>query len=747
MFLILLLLHGANAALKPAAGPKWLTLSGLPPQVIARGGFSGLFPDSSQFAYQFALTPACLPDVVVLCDLQLSSDRIGFCKTGLTLDNSTTVSEIFPKMERTYKLHGEDVHGWFSLDFTADQLAQNITLIQNIFSRPSTFDGSQRMYTLDEVVELHPPQIWLNVQYNSFFLEHKLSSEDYILELPKDTLSYISSPEVEFLKSLGGKLKKAKTKLIFRFLNENIEEPSTKKTYGELLKDLKAIKEFAAGILVPKTYIWPVEKDQYLAPSSTSLVKDAHALGLEVYASGFANDIVLSYNYSYDPTAEYLQFMDNSDFSVDGVLTDFPVTASGAVACMAHSKGKPLPPPGKSRPLIITHNGASGMFAGSTDLAYQEAIKDAADIIDCTVQMSKDGTAFCMHSADISSSTTAATAFASKASTVHEIQNKSGIFSFDLSWSEIATLKPALISPFAQAGLQRNPLAKNAGKLMTLPQFLDLAKASNITGILIEIEHASYLAKRGIGMVEAVSSALTKAGYDKETKQQVFIQSDDSSVLEAFKKFTTFRRVLNIEAKISGASKPSVEDIKKFADTVRIHRNSVAQITGYFMTHFTDTVGSLQAANLTVFVGVLKNEFMNLGFDFFADPTIEVATYAFSVVADGIVTDYPATASSYFRSPCSDMKLNLSYSILPAQPGALVNLAAPGMLAPAGAPAPLLQPTDVVDPPLPPVKAVIAADAPAPGVADNTSSAFNSNAGNGLLWAGIVALLSLTFLH
>jgi hypothetical protein len=34
----------------------------------------------------------------------------------------------------------------------------------------------------------------------------------------------------------------------------------------------------------------------------------------------------------------------------------------------------------------------------------------------------------------------------------------------------------------------RNPAAKNAGKLMTLPEFLDLAKASNITGILIEIE-------------------------------------------------------------------------------------------------------------------------------------------------------------------------------------------------------------------------------------------------------------------
>jgi hypothetical protein len=234
-------------------------------------------------------------------------------------------------------------------------------VIQNIFSRPSTFDGSMGMYTLDDVVELRPPQIWLNVQvnvisvisrpfsllilpcnisnttprstlqYNSFFVEHKLSTEDYILGLPKEfSLTYISSTEIDFLKSLGRKLRRSKTKLIFRFLNEDVIEPSTKKTYGELLKDLKSIKEFAVGILVPKTYIWPLNKDQYLLPS-TSLVKDAHALGLEVYASGFANDIATSYNYSYDPSAEYLQFIDNSDFSVDGVLTDFPPTASGAI--------------------------------------------------------------------------------------------------------------------------------------------------------------------------------------------------------------------------------------------------------------------------------------------------------------------------------------------------------------------------------------------------------------------------------
>jgi glycerophosphoryl diester phosphodiesterase len=174
--------------------------------------------------------------------------------------------------------------------------------------------------------------------------------------------------------------------------------------------------------------------------------------------------------------------------------------------------------------------------------------------------------------------------------------------------------------------------------------------SSNISSLLlICTQHAAYLATRGLGVVDAVTGALTKAGYDKETKQQLLIQSEDSSVLSAFKKsFPTSTRVLNIDAEISDASKPSVDDIKGFADAVRIHRNSVAQVTGYFLTHFTNVVGALHAANLTVFVGVLKNEFMNLGFDYFADPMVEVATYSDAVMADGLVTEFPATAAAYF---------------------------------------------------------------------------------------------------
>ncbi|KAG6502273.1 hypothetical protein ZIOFF_042162 [Zingiber officinale] len=280
----------------------------------------------------------------------------------------------------------------FKVDFLLISLQINyITMshfYQSVFSRPSIFDTSLPISTVEDVVGLHPSQFWINVHSNRFFKDHNLDAVDYITSVSKQiVIDFISSPEVEFLKSMNGMLGRAKTKLIFQFLNVDDVEPSTNETYSALLIDLSHIKSFASGILVPKSYIWPVNEDQYLQPQ-TSLVTDAHGLGHEVYASDFSNDSPGSYNYSFDPTVEYLQFIDNSNFSVDGVLTDFPSTASEAISCLAHNNKSTRP--GKDRALIITHNGASGIYAGSTDIAYQQAVEDGADVIDCSVQMSME---------------------------------------------------------------------------------------------------------------------------------------------------------------------------------------------------------------------------------------------------------------------------------------------------------------------------------------------------------------------
>ena len=98
--------------------------------------------------------------------------------------------------------------------------------------------------------------------------------------------------------------------------------------------------------------------------------------------------------------------------------------------------------------MIITRNGASGIYPGATDLAYQQAVDDGADIIDCSVQMSKDGVAFCLDSADLMGSTTVITSFISRSTVVQEIQPNAGVFSFDLTWSEIQTLKRKILLNF-----------------------------------------------------------------------------------------------------------------------------------------------------------------------------------------------------------------------------------------------------------------------------------------------------------
>lgn len=92
-------------------------------------------------------------------------------------------------------------------------------------------------------------------------------------------------------------------------------------------------------------------------------------------------------------------------------------------------------------PLVISFNGASGDYPGCTDLAYSKAISDGTDIIDCPVQMSKDGIPICLSSTNlIDSSNVATTQFRNLMTTAPEIQSGTGIFSFSLTWSQIQTL-------------------------------------------------------------------------------------------------------------------------------------------------------------------------------------------------------------------------------------------------------------------------------------------------------------------
>lgn len=746
VLLVSLLVSSAISALVSAqksTSSPWQTLSGNPPLVIARGGFSGIFPDSSSAAYSLALMTS-VQDVVLWCDVQLTKDGVGICAPDVKLDNSTNISGLFKGMDKTYSVNGVATHGWFSIDFTLNDLA-SVIVTQGIYSRATKFDGNffPILRVQDVVVgQVKPPALWLNIQHNIFFTQHNLSMRNFVISTSKSVIiNYISSPEVHFLMSIAGRVSPTKTNLIFRFMGKDDTEPSINQTYGSLLNNLTFIKTFASGILVPKDYIWPVDVNNYLQ-AHTSLVSDAHKAGLTVFAADFVNDVPLSYNYSFDPVAETLSYIDNGAFSVDGVLTDFPITPSAAIGCFAHPSKTSS---GQATPLVISLNGASGDYPGCTDLAYAKAIADGTDIIDCPVQMSKDAIPFCLSSINlIDNSNVATTQFRDRMIRAPEIQSGTGIFSFSLTWSEIQQLKPVLASPYSKFQIFRNPANINAGKFLSLSDFLTLAKnSSSVSGVLINIENAAYLAEdKSLSITDAVLDALSKAGFGNQTGKKVMIKSTNSSVLMKIKENANYELVYEVDENIRDATNATVRDIKDFADSVVVKKTSVFPENEFFLTGVTDVVTKLHAFKLPVYVQTFSNEFVSQAWDFFSDATVEVNSFVVGGEIDGVITDFPKTSASYKRNKCLGLGSKTPAYMSPVQAGSLMQVIPIPALPPAQAPYPVLDESDVAEPPLPAIQKALA---PTPTGGSTAGAPSQVKSGQPKLPAGIF-LLSLVML-
>ncbi|KAH0853039.1 hypothetical protein HID58_093507, partial [Brassica napus] len=712
-----------------ASSSSWQTLHGKPPVVVARGGFSGLLPDSSENAYKMVkLTTS--PDVTLWCDLQLTKDGAGICFPNLNLDNASNVKDVYPNHKEwlsvgfTWKELSTVTCKWFfnylvSLNplLDSDCMLKIFlsTVEQGVFSRLQIFDDVSNILRIEEVAKLGTSGLWLNIQHSDFYTQHNLSMRNFVLSISSHMkINFISSPDISFLKSVKKDVKPTKTKLIFRFLSQDQIDPFTNQSYASLAKNLTFIKTFSSGILVPKSYIWPVSSDLYLQPH-TSLVTDAHRQGLQVFASEFANDAVSAYNYSYDPTNEYLYFIDNGNFSVDGFLSDFPLTPYRAINCFSHLDKKKATK--QANITIISKDGASGDFSGGTDLAYEKAVRDGVDFIDCNVQMSKDKIPFCMSSIDLMNSTNVIyTSFRNLSSTVSEIQQGSGIFTFSLTMSEIQTLKPIISNPHRVYGLFRNPRNKNLGKFLTLSEFLLLPnRYSSLSGSLIKIEYAAYLAThQGISIVDAVLYELKRA------TSQVLIQSTDKAVLIEFKekgKMTNEELVYAVDEDIHDVADSAIKDIKSFAGSIVISKKSVVPYSEGIarLEKETDVVPRLRSSGLRVYVETFSNEFITQPYDFFSDPTVEIDYFVRGdPEVDGIITDFPATTSRYTKNPCYSKMEQI-------RTGELVSLANREMLSPAEAPYPQLLDSNVTEPPLPEVR--IQPPAPAPAKEDVKSKA------------------------
>ncbi|KAF3947361.1 hypothetical protein CMV_026497 [Castanea mollissima] len=80
---------------------------------------------------------------------------------------------------------------------------------------------------------------------------------------------------------------------------------------------------FAQHNLSMRSFILSVSKN-FLGQDETEPSTN-QTYGHEEELEDFANDVPLSVSYSYDPVTQFLNYIDNGNFSVNGVLADVPL--------------------------------------------------------------------------------------------------------------------------------------------------------------------------------------------------------------------------------------------------------------------------------------------------------------------------------------------------------------------------------------------------------------------------------------
>lgn len=303
------------------------------PLVLGHRGASGHRPEHTLASYQLAIEMGA---DYIEPDLVMTKDGVLVARHENEISGTTDAAEKFPGKKTSKKVDGVEIAGWFVEDFTLAEL-KTLRAKERLDFRDHSYDGKYEVPTFREVLELVKKQkrkvgVYPETKHPSYFQSIGLSLEEALIkELKAFGMNQKNSPV--FIQSFElGNLKKLKklTKVPLIYLIDDPEKipfdhilNGDKRTYLDMVKpeSLKEISSIASGIGPYKRYIVPVNEKGDLLPATT-LVRDAHAVGLKVHPYTFRNEKqYLHKDYAGDVEKEYLQFY---ELGVDGVFSDFP---------------------------------------------------------------------------------------------------------------------------------------------------------------------------------------------------------------------------------------------------------------------------------------------------------------------------------------------------------------------------------------------------------------------------------------
>jgi glycerophosphoryl diester phosphodiesterase len=185
------------------------------------------------------------------------------------------------------------------------------------------------------------------------------------------------------------------------------------------------------------------------------------------------------------------------------------------------------------KPLVFGHRGASGYRPENTIEAFELAISQGSDGVECDLVPTKDGELIIRHENWLNGTTNVASLsqFEGKQSTGYsDGLTETGWFSEDYNRSELSDLRAIERVPDTRPGS-----AKFDNRFL-IPTIDDLLSCSFMDGktLVIEIKHGMHFMKNGINMADILARKLDDSDW-KERKIDVVIETFDEQMLEHLK--------------------------------------------------------------------------------------------------------------------------------------------------------------------------------------------------------------------
>lgn len=312
------------------------------PIIIGHRGACGYLPEHTIASYKLAIEMGA---DYIEPDLVSTKDGVLIARHENNISDTTNVSDKpeFTNRKTNKIIDNKEVRGWFTEDFTLTEI-KTLKAKERLPFRNHFYDGRFAIPTLQEIIDLVQQKsveigrnigIYPETKYPTYFKSINLALEENLVSILKkngytrsDAPIFIQSFEVENLQQL----KKLTELPLIQLLNEEKMQPydfvvkNDSRTYGDLTtpQELAKIAEYAQGIGPFKRLVVPIDKQKKLK-TATSLIQDAHTVGLKVHAWTFRHeDQYLATDYQGNSQVEYEQFF---ELGLDGVFSDFPDVA------------------------------------------------------------------------------------------------------------------------------------------------------------------------------------------------------------------------------------------------------------------------------------------------------------------------------------------------------------------------------------------------------------------------------------